>query len=112
MQTCNETVTLIRHSAGCGGDSYSPVVIRGASWHGGRTVGLIDNGAETHFSLSVRIPQQNMPAGILPAEGDLIARGELSGCDSLADITRQGAVRIMAVRDNCRGSLPHWRLLA
>ena len=112
MQTCNETVTLLRHIAGRGGDSYIPVVIKGASWSGGKTVGLIDNGADNHFSLSVRIPQQRIPADVIPAVGDFIMRGELSGGASLADITRAGAIRVMAVRDNCRGSLPHWRLLA
>ena len=112
VQTCNETVTLFRHSANRSGDAYTPVVIHGASWYGGKSIELIDNGANNHFSLSVRIPQRRIRAGVIPAEGDFIARGDLSGKVTLTDIVNSGAIRIRSVRDNCRGSRPHWRLLA
>ncbi len=115
MLTCRETVTLIKHVKTPSGDEYVPHAVAGASWHGGMSLAPVDNGEVSHFALSVRIPQQRMPVGVIPAAGDLVLRGPLpdgADCSSLASVLAIGAVRITAVRDNCRGSLPHWRLIA
>ena len=119
MFLCNETITLIRHTLGENGAEYTPVVIRGASWHGYRSLELTDNGVITLHSISVRIPADALPVDIIPHSGDYVFRGELIGNVTIAELLcDENCVLVRSVHDNRRTAdnipqcFPHWRLTA
>lgn len=109
MLMCNEAVTLIRHEKTAAGDRYEPIVITGASWFGKFKLTPGDLSANAATEVTVRIPVEHMPAGIIPRTGDYMARGAVS-VYTLEEIGKTESFEILSVGDNRRGRLKHWRM--
>lgn len=109
MLMCNETVTLIRHTKTADSDSYEPIIITGASWFGKFKLTPGDVSANAATEITVRIPTENMPDGIVPRTGDYMARGAVS-VYSLEELGAVESFEILSVGDNRRGRLKHWRI--
>ena len=109
MLMCNETVTLIRHIKTADGDSYEPIIITGASWFGKFKLTPGDASANAATEITVRVPAEQMPGGIIPRTGDYMARGAVS-VYTLEEIGKTESFEILSVGDNRRGRLKHWRV--
>lgn len=111
MLACTETVTLVHPVRGDDGDAYRCTVICGASWCRKAVITLSGDGARPVPVCRVRIPAENMPEGVSPAEGDYLVRGELEEVRRApADFSGREYVLLTVVGDNRRGRLPHWSL--
>lgn len=108
MLLCNETVTLIRCDKHADGETYHCTVIEGASWFGKAQITQQQDGFVGGAVVKVRIPERSMPEGVVPLEGDYMARGRVGHINTRKDLTGTEHVRVMAVGDNRRGRLRHW----
>lgn len=108
MLLCNETVTLIHCELGLDDEQYICTVIEGASWFGKAQITQQQDGFAGGMVVKVRIPEENMPAGVVPREGDQMARGRVERIERLKDLEGVEHFKVMAVGDNRRGRLRHW----
>lgn len=108
MLLCNETVTLIRCKPGLDNEEYVCTVIEGASWFGKAQITQQQDGFVGGLVVKVRIPEGNMPDGVVPVKGDHMARGRLEHIARLKDLDGAEHFKIMTVGDNRRGRLRHW----
>ena len=109
MLSGNEDVRRIRRSSTADGDSYEPITITGASWFGKFKLTPGDVSANAATEITVRVPAENMPDGIVPRTGDYMARGAVS-VYSLEELGAVESFEILSVGDNRRGRLKHWRI--
>lgn len=72
MLLCTETITLIQPQRTDDGEAYLLTEIIGASWYGKRVVTQTTKGAEPQNTYIVRIPESNMPTGVVPKRGDFV----------------------------------------
>lgn len=111
MLACTETVTLVHPVRGDDSDSYRCTVIHGASWYRKAVVALSVDGAKPVPVCKARVPEENMPEGISPEEGDYLVWGELTEVGSApADLEGREYTLLTSVGDNRRGRFPHWAL--
>ena len=71
---CTETITLIQPQRTDDGEAYLLTEIIGASWYGKRWSPR-HKGRNPRIPYIVRIPESNMPAGVMPKRGDFVIRG-------------------------------------
>lgn len=107
MIACDQTITLIKHTAEKDSDTYSCTVVNGASWYAKTVISTSADGARPGNTYEVRIIGN---ADISPAPGDYVARGIVSNITKPSDLKAIEHFRITSVGDNRRGSLPHWRV--
>lgn len=108
---CTETVTLVHLLRGDDGDTYLCTVIHGASWYRKAVTAIDGDGARPVPVCKVRVPAENMPEGVTPAEGDYLVRGVLEEVRRApADFSGREYVLLTVAGDNRRGRLPHWFL--
>lgn len=111
MLACRETVTLVHPVRGEDSDAYLCTVIRGASWYRKAVISLDGDGAKPVPVCRARIPEENMPRGVRPEEGDWLVRGALAAISRApADLAGREYTLVTAVGDNRRGRFPHWLL--
>lgn len=108
MLYCSETVTLIRCGMEPDGETYACTPIEGASWFGKAQITPQQDGFVGGAVVKVRIPEKQMPDGVVPREGDYMARGKVERIDRRKDLDGIEHFKVMAVGDNRRGRLRHW----
>ena len=107
MIACDQTITLVHHTAEENGDLYSCIVLSGASWYSKTVITTSGDGAKPANTYEVRVFGTN---DISPAPGDYVVKGVVKSVTKPADLKGVEHFRITSVGDNRRGSLPHWRL--
>lgn len=109
MLLCTETITLIQPQRTDDGEAYLLTEIIGASWYGKRVVTQTTKGAEPQNTYIVRIPESNMPAGVMPKRGDFVIRGIVEEIKHApADFADREYFCVTSMGDNRRGRLRHW----
>ena len=111
MLMCQELITLVHLERTDDGETYVLTSINGASWYGKRIVTTKGTqGQNTYQSLyKVRIPENNMPYGIVPCKGDFLVRGAVEDVKNApTDFAEKEYFCIASVGDNRRGRLGHW----
>lgn len=106
MLACDETVTLIRHTATATGDTYQLVIIENASWYSKTSTTATSSGENPGEDVTVRIMAADVPDP-LPKPGDMMVRGTLSQYTGRSSLAGLEAFRIANVGDNRRGQLRH-----
>ena len=107
MIACDQTITLVHHTTDWNGDSYSCIVLNGASWYSKTVITTSGDGAKPANTYEVRVLGD---ADIFPALGDYVVKGIVKSVTKPSDLKGVEHFRITSVGDNRRGSLPHWRL--
>ena len=107
MLACNETVTLVQHTADNDRDLYNCIAVTGASWYAKTVIVTSGDGAKPANSYEVRIFGEMAAA---PKPGDYVVRGTVESVSKPADLKTTEHFRITSVGDNRRGGLPHWRV--
>lgn len=107
MLVCTETITLVQQEEGVESDTYRCTVIDGASWYDRAKVVLQEHGLTALRETKIRIPEQVLPPGVFPQEGDFVVRGATSEITQIVELADYEAIRVMAVGDNRRGRLSH-----
>lgn len=107
MIACDQTITLVQHTAEDNGDFYSCTVLNSASWFSKTVITTSGDGAKPANTYEVRVFGNE---DISPAPGDYVVRGVVKSVTKPADLKSVEHFRITSVGDNRRGSLPHWRL--
>ncbi len=112
MLMCNETVTLVRHIKTKTSDAFTCIAIVGASWYGKTVIQapaqMGVNGVQPANVIKVRIPEENMPEGLMIQKGDYLVRGMIAGVSNLDDLKGREYMKAMTVSDNRRGRMQHW----
>ena len=107
MIACDQTITIIKHTAENDRDTYTCFAVAGASWYAKTVITTSGDGAMPTNTYEVRVFGN---VDISPAPGDYVARGIVKDITKPSDLKSIEHFRIKAVGDNRRGSLPHWRL--
>ncbi len=108
MLACTETVTFVRLVKGVDTDTYTVTAVTGASWFNKTRIKTENTGVVYDNAVQIRIPADALPASFLPAVGDYVVRGAVTGTISKrADIEAYAPRKVVAVGDNRRGGLPH-----
>ena len=113
MLMCQEQVTLVHLERTDDGETYVLTPISGVSWYGKRIVTQTTKGIQGQNAFQsvfkVRVPENNMPCGVVPCRGDFIVRGEVRDVKKApADFADREYFCIASIGDNRRGRLRHW----
>ena len=107
MLACNETITLVQHTADNDRDTYNCIAVAGASWYAKTVIVTSGDGAKPANSYEVRIFGELAAA---PKPGDYVVRGTIESVTKPTDLKGHEYFRITSVGDNRRGGLRHWRV--
>lgn len=119
MKLCVDVITVFgaRFDAESGGDVWVPVVIPGCSWYAadGCSVEARRGGLAAAYRVSVRIPAEAVPDGLVIRNGDIVVRGDAGGVEDPdpAALKREfpDCAVVLGVVDNRRAPrAPHIRL--
>ena len=103
----NETVTLVKLRDGA---SYERSVFEGVSWFERKGVKAEGRGVTGDDLARLRIPAEALDGQALPAPGDHVVRGripETAVIGTPEELARYGPRKVLEVRDDRRGGLPH-----
>lgn len=113
MLLCNEAVTVVNHIEYANTDKYVNTIIYNVSWHNKAKIELQQNGITSADIAVIRIPESSIPSGFDISPGNYIIKGEvLEEIESLEQLQKYNALRIMSVTDNRRGKLKHLAVTA
>jgi len=108
MLACTETVTFVRLVKGTDSDAYETITFSGVSWFDKTRIKTENSGMVYDNAVQIRIPAASITTEQLPAVGDFIVRGAVSGAiTKRSDLEQYKPRRVMTVGDNRRGGLPH-----
>lgn len=86
MKLCDETITIFtaRVDPEQGDDVWTPTVIKDVSWYAtdASTVDASKGGLVAANKVTVRIPAEVYPEGLVLKNGDVIVKGDASGAES------------------------------
>lgn len=100
MLACNETVTLVR----CDGETYACTVIKGVSWFSKTKMSVQDKGLVAARVVIIRIPEANLPAGVMPKVDDFFVLGAVEQVACRSDLNAYTYAVAVGVGDNRRGT--------
>ena len=101
MLACDETITLVRYD----GEAYNCTIIEGVSWFCKTQLSVQDSGVVAADVVTVRIPENHLPEGVMPEVGDFMVHGEVLQVDKRADLEAYTYASVVGVGDNRRGIL-------
>lgn len=108
MLACDRTVTLVHYD----GEAYACTAIGGVSVYAKIETAVQDKGMVAAEVTKIRIPEENLPAGCMPQNGDfVILSGVVESIGGRAELEQYAYASVMAVADNRRGGLPHIALV-
>lgn len=111
MLACDKTITLVQmyYDSEMDADKYRQTVIQNVSWFSKVKVELQDKGVTSADVVKIRIPEKELPEGIILSNGDYIVLGKLDQTIAKReDLDGLEYVSIISVGDNRRGNLRHW----
>lgn len=115
MLACDKTITLIQQTYNSETDTeeYTSTVIRNCSWYSKVKIELQDKGVRSGDIVTVRIPEEELPEGIVLANGDYIVKDALGdkNITKHSDLKGLEYATVVSIGDNRRGMLRHWVLV-
>lgn len=94
------TVTLVR----CDGERYTCTPIDGVSWFEKVKMAVQDKGLTAARVVTVRIPEAQLPEGVMPKVDDFLVKGRVAAVSSRADLAAYTYAVAIGVGDNRRGT--------
>lgn len=110
MYCASETVTIVQFDRTA--QEYTCVVVDGVSWHTVSKRYLQTTDAKESTETTIRIPEENMPVGLVIRENDIVCRGKIGTINRRADLEAYERFTVTEARDNRRGKrLRHWAVI-
>lgn len=115
MLACDKTLTIVQriYNQEKDIDEYISTVINNCSWFSKVKIELQDKGVRSSDLVTIRVPEEELPHGILIANGDYIINGILGErtINKHSDMAGIDYVTVVSVGDNRRGRLRHWAVI-
>lgn len=114
MLQCTETITVVQehYDAETDSQTYEATAIRNASWHAKTKIAIEGKGVVSADIVMIRIPEADMPAGLVIKNNDVVVRGEITTpITKAADLVPYNPMVVMSIGDNRRGRFPHWAVV-
>lgn len=113
MLACTETITIVQYvyDKETDMDAYTCTVIEGASWFGKLVAAVENKGLTGAAKITVRIPEDRMPAGVTIKRGDYVVRRAVKSVEGQEDLEGLEHFTVLSVGDNRRSKrkdLRHW----
>lgn len=110
LYCADQTVTVVQFDRTA--QEYTCVFVDGVSWHTTSHRYLQTTDAKESAETTIRIPEENMPVGLVIRENDIVCRGKIGTINRRADLENYERFTVTEVRDNRRGKrLRHWAVI-
>lgn len=111
LYCADQTVTVVQFDRK--NQIYICTVVEGVSWHAVSKRYLQTTDAKESAETTVRIPEENMPVGLVIRENDIVCHGKVTDAiNRRADLEPYERFTVTEVRDNRRGKrLRHWAVI-
>ncbi len=110
LYCADQTVTVVQFDRK--NQIYICTVVEGVSWHAVSKRYLQTTDAKESTETTIRIPEENMPVGLVIRENDIVCRGKIGTINRRADLENYERFTVTEVRDNRRGKrLSHWAVI-
>lgn len=110
LYCADQTVTIVQFDRTA--QQYICTAVSGVSWHTVSKRYLQTTDAKESTETTVRIPEENMPVGLVIRENDIVCRGKIGTINRRADLENYERFAVTEVRDNRRGKrLRHWAVI-
>lgn len=120
VKLCDETITLFHACVDpeTGGNAWTLTTVSGASWYmtDTSTVDTGKGGLVAANKVTVRIPAEAPPDGLVLSNGDIVVKGDASGVENptpakLKKLYGADCATVLGITDNRRApNAPHWRI--